>query len=107
LVDTYMYPGSKIYTSKYLQPQLQEASLINYKPNLSSLELILKNTNILRDIEDLDEILGRKEVYKEDQGFRKELEYRLQEFYSKTGQDFLGPNKGIGSHEEESLGYGG
>ncbi len=107
VVDTYMYPGSKVYTSKYLEPSLQEASLINYKPNLSNLELINKNTNILRDMNDLDEIIVKTELYKENQRFRKELEFRLEEFYSKTDQDFTRPIGGIGSDGEVEIEYGG
>ncbi|NLJ89319.1 MAG: hypothetical protein GX323_00345 [Clostridiales bacterium] len=108
IVDTYMYPGSKIYTSRYLEPQLQEASVINYKPNLYTLDLTQKNTNILRNIDGLDEILISQDQYKDNQRFRRELEFRLQDFYSKSEIDFNKPIEEIGGYGEEiALDYGG
>ena len=101
LVDTYVFPGSKIYTTRYLEPHLQEASDVNYKPNLSTLALMQRNTNILEDMEELDEILLDPKVYQDNQGFRKELEFRLKEFYSETDYNFKDPIEGVGGYRED------
>lgn len=47
VVDAYLYTGAKIYTTKYIEPSLQEGSLITYKPSISTLLLIQDNPNIL------------------------------------------------------------
>ncbi len=46
-VDAYLYNGAKIYTTKYIEPILQEASLITYEPSVSTLLLIHDNPNII------------------------------------------------------------
>lgn len=107
VVDTYVFPGSKIYTTRYLEPELQEASVINYKPNLATLELMQKNTNILKNITELDEILFKPEVHQDNQRFRRELEFRLNDFYDNTDQNYDRPIDGIGGYKEEVVEYGG
>ena len=107
VVDTYLFPGSKIYTTKYLEPTIQQASAINYRPNLSTLALMQKNTNILNNINGLDEILLKPDVYKDNQRFRKELEFRLEDFYSKSNYKFEQPIEGIGGNKEDMMEYGG
>lgn len=46
-VDAYLYTGAKIYTTKYIEPSLQDGSYITYKPAISTLLLIQDNPNIL------------------------------------------------------------
>ncbi len=46
-VDAFLYNGAKIYTTKYIEPNLQEASQVTYEPSLSTLLLIQDNPNIL------------------------------------------------------------
>lgn len=107
VVDTYVFPGSKIYTTKYLEAELQEASSINYKPNIATLELMQKNTNILKDMTELEEILYKPGVHQENQQFRKELEFRLNDFYDKTDHNYNQPIEGIGANKEEVIENGG
>ena len=46
LFDTYNYPGSEIYLTKYLFPEKEEASFVNYSPSIPLYELIMNNPNI-------------------------------------------------------------
>ncbi len=50
-VDAYLYPGSKLYTTKYIEPNLQDGSYVTYKPSVSTLILIQDNPNILETAE--------------------------------------------------------
>lgn len=47
IVDAYLYQGTTLYTTKYIEPNLQEASIVTYTPSLATLELINNNPNIL------------------------------------------------------------
>lgn len=66
IVDAYLYDGAYLYCTKYIEPEYQNASIVNYQPSLSAQELIKKNENIINVAEDnLNELM------------RKELESRL------------------------------
>lgn len=47
IVDAGLYPGSRLYVTKYIEPGIQEASIVNYVPSLSVLALIENNPNII------------------------------------------------------------
>ena len=47
IVDASLYSGSKLYVTKYIEPNIQDASLITYTPSLSILSLIEKDPNIV------------------------------------------------------------
>lgn len=47
IVDAGLYAGSKLYVTKYIEPNIQEASVINYTPSLSILTLIENDPNIV------------------------------------------------------------
>ena len=66
IVDAYMYTGTKFYTTKYVEPNLQEASIPTYQPSLSSLILMEQDENIVDR--------ASKEINKQ---LRKRLENRL------------------------------
>ncbi|MHB8129837.1 MAG: SAF domain-containing protein [Mobilitalea sp.] len=66
IVDAGLYTGAKLYTTKYIEPNIQDASIVTYTPNLSILTLLESDPNIL---ERAAQELG-KEV-------RKSLENRL------------------------------
>lgn len=68
IVDAALYEGSKIYMTKYIEPNIQEASIITYTPSISVLSLIEHDPNI---VDRCSQILN-KEV-------RKALENRLAE----------------------------
>lgn len=99
VVDTYMYPGSKIYTTRYLEPSIQDESITNYIPNLSTLNLIKNSENILKDNIELYTILSNPKEYQKNQAYRKELEYRLKEFYLQTELKFNEPINGVGGSD--------
>jgi len=60
IVDAFLYTGAKIYTTKYIEPNLQEASLITYEPSVSTLLLIQDNPNIIKTATDELSKLVRK-----------------------------------------------
>ena len=69
MVDAYLYNGSSFYTVKYLEPQLQEASVVTYLPRLGTLEMMKQYPEIVETAK-LSLI----------EGLRKQLENRLHYF---------------------------
>ena len=47
IVDAYLYSGTILYTTKYIEPNLQEESIPTYQPSLASLTLMEQDKNIL------------------------------------------------------------
>lgn len=47
IVDAYLYSGASLYSTKYVQPTIQAASIVNYQASLASQELIRTNPNIV------------------------------------------------------------
>lgn len=47
IIDAYLHKGSKIYTTKYVQPNIQEAAVPNYVANKDVLNIMKTNPNIL------------------------------------------------------------
>lgn len=68
IVDAGLYQGSRLFMTKYIEPNIQKASVITYTPNISILSLIEHDPNII----DRCSQLLNKEV-------RKALENRLAE----------------------------
>lgn len=66
IVDASLYPGSSLYVTKYIEPNIQDAAIVNYLPSLSILSLIESDPNIL--------VRATQELNKE---VRKGLENRL------------------------------
>ena len=66
VVDAALYQGSRIFATKYIEPNIQDASTITYTPNISVLSLIEHDPNIV----DRCSQLLNKEV-------RKAMENRL------------------------------
>lgn len=69
IVDAYLYSGSLIYTTKYIEPNLQQESIPTYQPSLASIELMELDKNIVDK--------ASKEVNKR---LRKAMENRLTEY---------------------------
>lgn len=68
IVDAYLYQGATLYTTKYIEPSIQDASTVTYTPNSSTIKLIEDDPNIIKIANQyLSNIL------------RKELEKRLQQ----------------------------
>lgn len=75
IIDAYLHDGTKLYTSKYIQPLLQDESYVTYIPNLSVMRLMEVDKNILNlAIEKLNEQA------------RIELEERLALFQDKNSE---------------------
>ncbi|HHT97953.1 MAG TPA: hypothetical protein GXZ90_08690 [Clostridiales bacterium] len=70
IVDCYLNEGTKLYTSKYIEPNIQSASITTYSPSLETMSLINSNPNIINIAK---EGLSEK--------IRIELESRLYDFY--------------------------
>ncbi|NLK99056.1 MAG: flagella basal body P-ring formation protein FlgA [Clostridiales bacterium] len=68
IVDAALYRGSKLFMTKYIEPNIQDASIVTYTPNISVLSLIEEDPNI---VERCSQLLN-KEV-------RKAMENRLAE----------------------------
>lgn len=68
MVDAYLYSGSGLYTTKYIAPTIQQASIVTYTPSVHIIDLIYNNPNI---VEEASTYLSIK--------VRKELESRLAE----------------------------
>jgi len=47
IVDAYLYTGAYLYGTKYIEPAIQNESVVNYQPSLAAQELIQKNPNIV------------------------------------------------------------
>ena len=47
IVDAALYTGSYLYVTKYIEPNIQEASIVNYTPSLAILNLLETDPNIL------------------------------------------------------------
>ncbi len=47
IVDAYLYSGTILYTTKYIEQNLQEESIPTYQPSLASLTLMEQDKNIL------------------------------------------------------------
>lgn len=66
IVDAGLYTGSSIFVTKYIEPNIQEASVVNYTPSLSILTLLENDPNILDRV-----------IQKLNREVRKSLENRL------------------------------
>jgi len=47
VVDAYLYGGTKLYVTKYIEPNMQQASIVNYTPTQDVINLIKVNPNIV------------------------------------------------------------
>lgn len=70
IVDAGLYQGSRLFITKYIEPNIQEASLVTYTPNIAVLSLIENDPNI---VDRYSQVLS-KEV-------RKAMENRLAKNY--------------------------
>ena len=68
IVDAYLYEGAYLYTTKYIKPTVQDASVITYQPSLQTMELIKSNPNIVSIAE-----------LKLSDAYRQSMERRLQD----------------------------
>lgn len=66
IVDAYLYSGTRLYTTKYIEPSLQDPSITTYQPSLSILKLMEQDENIVDK--------ASKELNKR---LRKEMENRF------------------------------
>lgn len=96
IVDCYINEGSKLYTVKYIQPSIQEASKITYTPNTDVINLIKEDPNILQIASDYLNA-----------SFRAELEDRLQQFYSEHENQVNWDDTGLTSDSFEGSSYSG
>lgn len=62
IVDAYMYKGTQLYTTKYIKPTLQKASIVDYTPSLSTINLIKSDPNIVKIASKYLNSIVRKEL---------------------------------------------
>jgi hypothetical protein len=70
IVDCFLNEGSKLYTVKYIEPRIQEASIVTYIPNTDVIKLMKEDPNVLQKATD-----------QLSENVRLELDNRLNEFY--------------------------
>lgn len=75
IVDAYLIPGTYLYTTKYVETSIQEASIVTYTPSKEAIDLIANSPNILEQAR----ISLRKEV-------REDIENRTASFVKKEGE---------------------
>lgn len=75
IVDAFLYTGACLYTTKYIEPNIQEPTIVTYVPSVEALSLIKANPNIL------DTATNKLSIV-----VRKALENRLAESLSKDVQ---------------------
>lgn len=66
IVDAALYEGAYLYVTKYIEPNVQKASIVNYTPNLAVLKLLESDPNVLA-----------RAAQKLNRMVRKQLENRL------------------------------
>lgn len=49
IVETYKMNGAKLYTTKYIEPGIQDAAIPTYQPNDATITLINKDPNIVQE----------------------------------------------------------
>lgn len=62
IVDAYLYKGAQIYTTEYIEPNLQKESVVNYTPSLSIIQLIKTDPNIVKVASGYLNTIMRKEM---------------------------------------------
>ncbi len=60
IVDAYLYTGAYLYTAKYIEPNIQQASIVTYTPSFEAIELIRENPNIVNTATNDLSVLVRK-----------------------------------------------
>lgn len=78
IVDAYLYSGASLYTTKYIEPTIQEPSIVTYVPSLSTITMMRENPNIVKEA-----IAFMKE------GDRKKLENRLTDYLNKDVREVI------------------
>lgn len=92
IVDAYLHNGAKLYTAKYIEPAIQEASEVTYTPNEDVISLMKRDLNI---VEIASKVL-REEL-------RAELELRLNAYKKKYGDMAIGEEASNVEPTETSL----
>ncbi len=70
IVDCFLNEGSKLYTVKYIEPRIQEASIVTYTPSTDVIKLMKEDPNVLQKASD-----------QLSENVRIELDSRLDQFY--------------------------
>lgn len=68
IVDAYLHQGL-LYTVKYIEPNIQDESIVNYVPNEAVMDLIASDPNVIEE--------AKRELSKK---VRKQLEKRLEQY---------------------------
>ncbi|MDF1616894.1 SAF domain-containing protein [Petrocella sp. FN5] len=84
MVDTYLTEGTRVYLVKYINPDQQASSIVNYPVNQSVLALYMENPNIF-EIPNAEQILSKRHV----------LEVSLVSLLDEAGVRFFETNMAI------------
>lgn len=91
IVDAYKHSGSKIYTTKYIEPTIQEASIVTYTPPEEIIDLINRDPNILN----VASTALSKEV-------RRSIDSRIKQYENSDGMQWKESTSYPNNNETES-----
>lgn len=91
IVDAYKHTGSKIYTTKYIEPTIQDASIVTYTPPKEIIDLINEDPNIV----EVASTALNKEI-------RKSIEFRIHQYENNEGMQWKEPKQNIGVDNPEN-----
>ncbi len=80
IVDAYLIPGTYLYTTKYVESSIQDASTVTYMPSKETIDLIAKSPNILEQAkmslskEIREDIESRNDQFMKEEGKEKAIE---------------------------------
>lgn len=60
IIDAYLHEGTKLYTSKYIEPSIQDESTPTYVPNADVIGLMREDPNILEEAKEGLEVQARE-----------------------------------------------
>ena len=71
IVDAYLHEGTKLYTSKYIEPSVQEGTIVTYMPREEVMRLIERDPNVIN--------IAKERL---SSMVREDLDSRLRSFYN-------------------------
>jgi hypothetical protein len=108
IVDSYLHPGSKLYTVKYIEPAIQEATVVTYSPPTEVIDLIKRDPNVLQRASETLSIQVREQLDSRLNGFYQnyngEVTWEENKIYSQESSVGISTNvdSSINTSKEEN-----
>lgn len=100
IVDAGLYAGSRLFMTKYIEPNIQDASVITYTPSISILKLIEHDPNIVNRCSQILNIEVRKAL---ENRLSESLDLNVEDIYWDIGDDIRYMPEVGGGKTSESL----